>query len=963
MKFLAILIVLVFSSFPYFANADSKNNDEVSIQRLTCDYRSNPMGVDDVRPALGWQIIASRNNVYQSAYRILVASSPELLNGNKGDVWDSGKIVSSQSQGVRCTGDTIIAGQRYFWKVKIWDEKGLDTDWSKPAWWSSGLLNNKDWEGYWISNKFAEVSANRNNFTNWKSSGTPIVNDTAAIYMRKTFALDNSIKSATAYITGLGYYELYLNGNKIGEHVLDPVFSDYQKTVYYVTYDVTSNLKNGVNAIGVILGNGFYNSPTKDLFQFEKANWKTPPKLLFILNVEFKNGKKITIVSDSTWKWDIGEISYNSIRSGETIDHRRSQEKWNLTSFKDKQWKNVVVVPSPIGKLSAQTLPPMKVCANINPIKIFSPRAGTYVVDFGENITGWISLKAKGVRGQKIQCWYNEALNKDSTLNITYSSGHTGKRFQRDDFILTGNGLEIFEPRFTYHGFRYVQLNGLTSLPSYDDIQAKSIHTALDTLGSFECSDAQINNLHLAVQRTLLNGIHGMPAEEPTREKVGWTWDAGVTMESYLYNFNAITAYRKSLQDFIDAQEISGHIPPVVPTNGWGTLNAKGELHEPFDDPWWGGAIFVIADKLFEFTGDTTILDHAFDALKAYVDFVASTSRDDLVYWSLGDWLDLTHGSKFISNPELLPIGLQETIKTDPGSRYWGPGITPIEQTSTLYYYWMNHKVSGFARLLGKDSIGSEYARNAARIKTKFNKVFLDKTTGWYSENSQTIQALALFFDIPPTAIKHKVLARLQDAITSNKNHVNVGFIGVYPLLNFIPDASHMKKVYDVFSQRDSPGWLHMVENEKSTLGENLNSKGYGTGHHPFGGHVGSFLYKYLGGIRPDPTNAGWKKFIIDPFIAPDLSWLKSKTQSPYGQIISSWKKENGMIVFNISIPANTSATVMIPSVPLQSISIDRKLLKEWPFIQMVETKNEKISLRIPSGKYELTFPDPGLKN
>jgi alpha-L-rhamnosidase len=373
MKLLAILVVLVFSLIPCFTKANSKRDKDVGIQMLTCDYRNNPKGVDNVRPMLGWQITSSRNNVYQSAYHILVASNMEFLDRNKGDVWDSGKVISSQSQGVRYAGHTLIAGQRYYWKVRIWDEKGLDTNWSKPSQWSAGLLNEKDWAGQWISNKIAEVSAKRNNFTNWKSSKNTLSNDTAAIYMRKTFALDNSIKSATAYISGLGYYELHLNGSKIGDHVLDPVFSDYQKTVYYVTYDVTSNLKNGKNTIGIILGNGFYNSPTEDLFQFEKANWKTPPKLLFNLQIEFNDGKKITVISDSTWKWDTGEITYNSIRSGETIDHRRSQEKWDAASFDDQQWKDVVVVPSPIGRLSSQTLSPMKVCASIKPVKnIFS---------------------------------------------------------------------------------------------------------------------------------------------------------------------------------------------------------------------------------------------------------------------------------------------------------------------------------------------------------------------------------------------------------------------------------------------------------------------------------------------------------------------------------------------------------------------------------------------------------------
>ena len=897
------------------------------VKYLTCEYILNPLGIDKSRPLLGWQIQSTQNGMHQTAYQVLVASSSQLLNKNSGDIWNSGKIISSQSQNIFYSGPRLQSGKYYYWKVKVWDEEGKPAAWSKSAYWSVGLLKKEDWQGKWISNKFSAVSSKRNYMDTWSKVGGYVSADTAAIYLRKTFQVQQKIKKATAYISGLGYYELYINGKKKGNRVMDPVFTDYQKQVNYVTYDVTVALKQGKNAIGVILGNGFYNSPTEDLFQMDKAYWKTAPKMLFNLQIEYANGLKTIISSDETWKWSTGEIVYNSIRSGETIDHRKQQKNWNTFLFNDDSWKNVVSVPEPLGVLRTQYIPPMRINENIQPEQIFEPKKGVYIVDFGKNITGWVSLKVKGKNGQKIQCWYNEALNADSTLNKQYSSSHTGGRFQKEEFILNGEGVENFEPRFTYHGFRYVQLEGMSEKPAPGDIMAKSVHTALDTIGYFACSNEKITQLQLAVQRTLLNCIHGMPGEEPTREKMGWTQDALNTMGSYMYNFDAINAYKKSLQDYIDAQEPSGHIAAIVPTNGWSTLTPEGK-YIYFDDPWWGGTIFYIADKLYEHTGDTATIAYAFDAMKRYVDYVSTTAKDDLVYWSLGDWLDMTHNGN-------------------------GPGLTPVVQTSTAGYYWMNERLAAFGKILGKDTISSYYSKKAQRIKDKFNASFLDRNSGWYKAGSQTAQALPLYLGMVPAEMVDKVESKLIEAIEKNDDHVNTGFIGVLPFLNYLVANGYMTKVYKVFSQEKSPGWLQMVANGKSTLGENLNQKGYGTGHHPFGAHVGSWLFEYLGGIRTNTVYPGFQKFIIAPQFIPEINWVTTETHSLYGQIISSWKRENGRINLHVVIPCNTLAEMLLPASAEKRITVDGKKLSEVFSIKQLGEKNGCMVLQVGSGNYE----------
>ena len=854
---------------------------------LTCGYRVDPLGIDDTNPLLGWRFSLG-HGAEQTAYRVLVAENKDGLKKNIGDMWDSGTVPSSQSQNVRYGGRPLRSGQYYYWKVRIWDSDGNVSEWSRPAFWSMGILSEQEWKGKWISSRFAEISSEKSFMPSWANDPDYKATDTAAVYLRKAFDVDGKIKRATAFICGLGYYELYINGGKTGDRVMDPVFTDYQKQVCYAAYDVTASLKKGKNIIGVILGNGFYNLPTTDLFQMENAPWKTPPKLLLNIVIEYKSGEKKVVATDETWKWSTGEIVFNCIRGGETIDHTQTKKGWNLVSFDHSAWQAATVVPAPAGKLKAQDMPPMKVNESVKPVNITQPKEGIYLVDFGKNITGWVALTVQGKKGQTVVCDYNEVLNGDGTLNVRHSSSHTRGRFQKEIFILDGGGKETFEPRFTYHGFRYAQLQGLTQPPHDDDITAKSVHTALDVTGDFVCSDERFNYLQAAVQRTALNSVHGMPAEEPTREKMGWTFDAGVLMQTYLYNFNAVTTYVKSMRDFMDGREPSGNIASIVPTNGWNFFPPKGEPLKCCYDPWWGGAIYMIADQLYHHTGNKGFIAEAFDALKEYVDFVASTAVDDKVYWQLGDWLDQYHGQN--------------------------PRVTPVVQTSTAAYYWMNERLSYYARILGKDDVSAQYAANAKRICDKFNAAFLDRKTGWYAENSQTAQALPLFLNMVPVDMKDKVEKCLLDAIDANDGHISAGFIGANPVLEYLSLAGHDEIVFRMVAQPESPGWLHMVKDFNSTMGENLNAKGYGSGHHPYGAHIGFWLFKYLGGIRPNEQSPGFREFIIEPMFVPEMDHIYVKTQSLYGDIVSSWSRDGQQINLDLVIPWNTRATLLLPS-------------------------------------------------
>ena len=584
---------------------------DVKLLGLTCNYVEEPIGMGDKKPLLGWRIDTDRAGYLQGSYRVLVASDKALLDADCGDIWDSGIVADGKSQHVKFAGTPLLPCCDYYWKVKVWDVSGLESDWSPVASWRTGLFEEFDWEGEWVSSKFAELLPHRRYKSNRRVEHENwFMEDSAAVYMRREVEIPVPVRKATAFICGLGYYELYINGRKVGDRVMDPLFTDYDKRVVYATYDVTDYFSTGSNAFGILLGNGWYSLPTRDVFGMHDANWHTPPKVRLNVVVEYESGARDVIVTDRTWKWGHGEIVYNSVRSGETIDHTKSVHGWNEPGFCDSLWRNVCHVPAPLGKLTADPMPPMRVAKELKPVGITETGPGVYLVDFGENLTGWVETRVRGSRGQTVELQFNEVLKADGSLDTQNSTWHTRGRYQTELLILGGDGEETFEPRFTYHGFRYMQVRGLAYKPAPEDFTAKCVHTDLQRAGNFSCSMDKLNDLNAAVCRTLLNAVHGIPGEEPTREKMGWTLDAAVVMESYLYNFDALNTYKKALRDFQDSQSPAGHIPSTVPSVGWGYVHEDGSL-DYWDDPWWGGSIFLLADKLYLYTGDAGCLNRA----------------------------------------------------------------------------------------------------------------------------------------------------------------------------------------------------------------------------------------------------------------------------------------------------------------------------------------------------------------
>lgn len=900
----------------------------MTVHSLRCEYAKDPLSIDTTAPRLSWVLHSDERGQKQTAYQILVASTQEILVSDQGDLWDTGRVDSEQSIQIEYAGKPLGSRMRCCWKIRAWDKNGQPSPWSPPASWTMGLLAPEDWRAQWIgavTDRPERMAAERIGQNAAETPNPPY----AALLLRKKVTLKKTPTRATAYISGLGYYELSINGSKVGDRVLDPGFTDYTQRVMYATYDITDALQAGSNVFAVLLGGGWFDSPATDEWKFHLAPWIAPPKLLLSIDVEYDDGTRETIGSDATWRCSTGPIVFNSIRGGETYDARREKPGWDRPGYDDVNWPNAKIVPAPSGQLVAQQHPPIRITESIRPVAISEPKPGMVVFDFGRNIAGWAQVATRGTRDQTITLEFNERLNPDGTVDMQHLAGFSGGRFQTAQFVLKGEGMERFEPRFTYFGFRYVQVTGLTEKPSLDSLTGRWVHTAPEPVGSFACSNPLLNQMERMFVRTQLNNLHGIPTDCPQREKIGWAQDGCVTMEHAIYSFDMATFYTKWFHDMLDAQDANGYASSIAPSPGWGRSRPNGEPGIAFD-PWWGGAIIRTPWQLYRYYGDKRLLAEGFDAMTKYMEYLERHAQDHITDTELGDWLEVDANA--------------------PSQR------TPPKLSSTAGYFYCAKIMSQIAAILGKPDDAKKYADLAEAVRHSFNQHFLDPVTGLYAKDSQTAQALPLYLGIVPDDKRQLVAEQLIKNIREVRhNHVSTGIVGTSYLFHALMEMGRDDVAYAMAVQEDYPGWGHMLRNGATSVWEAWN--GANSRNHPTLGCIGAWFYQALGGIRLDPDVPGFKHIVIRPAVVGDLTWGKTRYNSLHGPIASEWKLADGRLLLRVGIPANTTATVYVPTTDPTAVTEGGRPAAMAPGVTAQGQIDGTAVFRVDSGNYDFSAP------
>jgi len=909
-SFLLFFSVILFTGF-----SSGNNTDTLHPEYLRCENLIDPLGIDDVTPRLSWYSESQQREQKQTAYQILVASSVEKLNANEGDLWDSKKISSDQSINIIYNGKQLTSGMQCFWKAKIWD--GNASEWSKAAKWSMGLLNKTDWKGNWIGLDKAVGN------DKLETESTIL----SARMLRKEFGIKKKIKRATATICGLGMFEISFNGHKIGDQVLAPALSEYSKRSFYMTFDVTKDLIEGENAVGVILGNGRFFAMRHTV----PTNTETYgfPKVILQLDIEYTDNSRQSIVSDKTWKITAnGPIIANSEYDGEDYDARKEMPGWDKAGFDDSNWMRAEKVADPSKKLSAQMIAPIKIMQTMKPKSVKEIKPGVYIYDMGQNMVGWVSLKVKAKTGAKIQLRFAETLKPNGEL---YTANLRSAK-QTDSYITKGGGPEQWEPRFTYHGFRYVELTGYPGKPDLNTIKGKVVYDDIRTTGNFSCSSDIINKIYKAAYWGIRGNYRSIPADCPQRdERQGWLGDRSMNSYGESFIFDNDMLYAKWIADIADTQKQNGSIADIAPA------------YWPFysDNMTWPSSIIIIPDNLYRQFGNIKVIADNYEAMKKWLFYMRDKYMKDylLPRDSYGDWC-------------MPPENLEVIHSNDPKRN------TPGDYIGSVYFYYCLKLMEDNAHLLNKDEDAIGYASLAGKVRYAINNTYLNKDSLYYANNTVTANALALSFGIPPQEIRNKVFSNLVNVLTNTyKNHTSTGLVGGQWIMRTLSDNGRPDLALKIAENTTFPSWGYMIENGATTIWElwngNTAAPDMNSGNHVMLlGDLIVWLNQDLAGIKADPAIPAFKHIIMKPYPVGDLKFTNDTYLSMYGPIKSEWQLSDNQFSWNINIPANTTATVYIPAEKGGDITESGKQVSTARGVKFVKFEEGRAVYEIGSGSY-----------
>lgn len=834
---------------------------------LRCEYFTNPIGIDVAQPRLSWRLDDDRRGAQQTAYQILAGPSSADLNDGKADLWDSGKIASEQSVHVRYGGRPLRSRQRAYWKVRTWDAQGEPSAWSEAASVEMGLLDRADWKAEWIGSPLLG------------GPRTPV----PAPYLRKTFRLPKAVASARLYVTALGLYEFEINGQRVGDHVFSPGRTEYAHRVPYDVFDVTALLTGGENAMGAILGDGWY---CGHVHTDPRQYYGDRPRLFAQLEIHFPDGSSQTLATDGSWKTSAGPIRSSDLLMGEDYDARLELPGWSTASYDDAKWTPVEIFADPGIAIVARRVPPVRRMQEIKPIA--PPRKLTrrrWIFDLGQNMVGRVRLKMTAPAGTMITIRHAEMLDKDGLL---YTQALRGAR-ATDYYTKKTDGEEAYEPRFTFHGFRYVEVKGIHGEATQDTLTGVVLHSDTPPTGSFECSDAMINRLQSNITWSQKGNFLEIPTDCPQRdERLGWTGDAQVFIRTAAFNMDVANFFTKWLQDMADAQRDDGGIPSTVPYCP--SIPNEG-------GPAWSDAAIICPWTIYLCYGDTNILEQCYPMMTRFMQFLVETSNgliraDESNKWrGYGDWLNM--------NAE-----------------------TPQDLIGTAFTAYDASLMTKIAMVLGKREDAEKYQRLFEDVRAAWQQRYMTPG-GLIIGQTQTVYVLALHFDLLPAELRPRIEQALVRDIESRGMHLSTGFVGTPYLTRVLTDAGRIDIAYALLNQKTFPSWLFPVTHGATTMWERwdgwtpekgFNDAGMNSYNHYAYGAVGAWMYADVAGIDLDPDHPGYQHILIHPRPGGGLTYARATLESVYGKIESAWRIDGEKLLLNVTIPPNTTATVRLPA-------------------------------------------------
>jgi len=877
---------------------------QVKVVNLLTENQANPIGLDVQQPRFSWQLAGEQRNISQTAYEVIVSSG-------KGTAWKSGKIMSDQSVHVPYGGTALQSGKKYTWQVRVWDNRNKPSPWSEPAFFQTALLSASDWKAKWIEADFIEDSINR-----------------PAKYFRKQFSANKKVASAIAYITAHGMYEAQINGKRVGDAYLTPGWTSYKKRLQYQVYDVTNLLQNGNNAIGITAGNGWYRgflawSGNKDIY-----GKKT--EVLFQLDITYSDGTTATIISDESWKSSTGSIRYSEIYHGETIDAREEKTGWSTANYNDANWSGVKTQNYPNDILIATYNEPVKKHETFKAIKIFTTPKGEKVIDFGQNLVGWVIVKAKGNAGHKVVIRHAEVLDKYGNFYIDNLRAANATA----TYYLSGKGEETFEPHFTFYGFRYIKIEGVGEIKPEDFI-AIALYSDMKPSGTFTSSHALLNQLQHNIQWGQRGNFLDVPTDCPQRdERLGWTGDAQAFSRTAAFNFNVNNFFAKWLRDVEADQQPTGSVPFVIPNVlGPGAGAATG----------WADAATIIPWNMYLAYGDKKILETQYNSMNAWVGYMEKASKNYL--WNtgfhFGDWLffrpfDDNDGRSAVTDKYMI------------AQCFFANSVQIMINT---------------AKVLGKNEDVAKYTDLIKNLKDAFVKEYLTPN-GRLVSGTQTAYVLALNFDMLPENLREQAVQKLVDNIKSYGNHLTTGFLGTPYLCHVLSRFGKTDVAFTLLMQESYPSWLYPVKMGATTIWERWNGirpdstfepASMNSFNHYAYGAIGDWMYRVVAGLDTYDDAPGYKHIKIQPNIGGGLTHASASLQTYYGIASSGWKIEGNKIILDVEIPANTKATILIPVDNADLIKENGIPLSKD--IQVASTEKGYIGLKVGSGKYHFEIP------